>query len=176
MFSLKVHLLLKCLLVVAGLRLAQSQTSFTCVKDGMFAYNSCTQYVQCVYTSTVYAYKVAFTCPSGTLFDSNLRVCNWANQVTCSSSPIPAPTASPTQSPAGFTCARDGMFSINSCTQYAQCVYTNTVYAYKVVYTCPRGTLFDNTLLVCNWASNVACNGQIATTRPSVRTTTKGLR
>ena len=37
----------------------------------------CSRYYRCV-NGNVYTE----TCPSGTLFDPNLRVCNWANQVT----------------------------------------------------------------------------------------------
>jgi hypothetical protein len=74
------------LLILANLFVkSQGQADFTCVKDGLFAYNACTQYVQCVYTNTPNALKVLQNCPSGTLFDNSLQVCNWANQVVCNS-------------------------------------------------------------------------------------------
>jgi hypothetical protein len=74
------------LLILANLFVkSQGQADFTCVKDGLFAYNACTQYVQCVYTNTPNALKVLQNCPSGTLFDNSLQVCNWANQVACNS-------------------------------------------------------------------------------------------
>jgi len=74
------------LLILANLfAQSQGQADFTCVKDGLFAYNACTQYVQCVYTNTPNALKVFQNCPSGTLFDNSIQVCNWANQVVCNS-------------------------------------------------------------------------------------------
>ena len=78
---------LKILLLILASLFAQSQgqADFTCVKDGLFAYNACTQYVQCVYTNTPNALKVLQNCPSGTLFDNGIQVCNWANQVVCNS-------------------------------------------------------------------------------------------
>ena len=78
--------------------LVHGQSDFTCIKDGMFAYNSCTQYVQCVYTNTPNAYKILHTCPSGLLFDNNLSVCNWANLVNCNSQSV-----STTKSPVSTT-------------------------------------------------------------------------
>ena len=74
------------------LALAQSQSDFICVKDGMFAYNSCTQYVQCVYTGTPNAYKVLHSCPNGLLFDNSLVACNWANLVTCNAGGVVSTT------------------------------------------------------------------------------------
>jgi hypothetical protein len=62
---------------------SQTQTNFTCVKDGLFGFNSCTQFYQCVYTNTPNAYKVLQNCTSGTLFDRNLQKCIGANQVIC---------------------------------------------------------------------------------------------
>ena len=81
----------KCLLLVFlcfNYARSQSSSNFQCTSDGMFPVNSCTQYYQCVYTNTVHAYKVLYTCSTGTLFDSNIKVCNWANQVTCSGQAI----------------------------------------------------------------------------------------
>ena len=81
MFEKKLFIFLAIILVSIEKR--HTQTSFTCVKDGLFAFNSCTQYYQCVFTNTPNAYKVLQNCPSGTLFDQNLQICNWANQVKC---------------------------------------------------------------------------------------------
>ncbi len=90
MFEAKLFIFLAIILVSIENR--QTQTSFTCVKDGLFAFNSCTQYYQCVFTNTVNAYKVLNNCPSGTLFDQKLQVCNWANQVKCESGSSTAKT------------------------------------------------------------------------------------
>ena len=91
---------------------------------------------------------------------------------------LPSPTTSAPKAstsgvnPMGFTCISDGMYAYNACTQYVQCVYTNTVNAFKVLNTCPASTLFDNNLRICNWAYLVRCNGQpIATTIPPPKTT-----
>ena len=75
------------LLILTFSALTSSQSSFTCVNDGYFAYNSCTQFYVCVYTNTTNAYKVLNNCPSGLLFDNNLQYCNYANQVVCGNSP-----------------------------------------------------------------------------------------
>ena len=72
-------------IIVLSCLKCQAQTNFTCVQNGLFAYNSCTQFYQCVFTNTSNAYKVLMACPSGTLFDQNLQVCNWASQVNCNS-------------------------------------------------------------------------------------------
>ena len=71
--------------LLCGLVLVNTQSDFTCVNDGMFAYNACTQLVQCVFTNTPNAYKAVISCPTGTLFDNNLQVCNWPEQVVCDS-------------------------------------------------------------------------------------------
>jgi len=79
------HLEILLLILASLFAQSQGQADFTCVKDGLFAYNACTQYVQCVYTNTPNALKVLQNCPSGTLFDNSIQVCNWANQVVCNS-------------------------------------------------------------------------------------------
>ena len=73
-----------------------SQTEFTCVQDGKFAYNSCTQYYQCVYTNTLSAYKVLYTCPTDTLFDESVQQCIWTYQYNCSSDNLEATTVETT--------------------------------------------------------------------------------
>ncbi|XP_052893340.1 chitotriosidase-1 [Anopheles moucheti] len=41
--------------------------------------NHCNRYYMCLTEDTYFE----FTCPAGTLFDPNLNVCNWADQVKC---------------------------------------------------------------------------------------------
>ena len=72
-------------LLLCVLTFVHTQSDFTCEKDGMFAYNKCTQFVTCVNTGTPNALKVVQACPPGTLFDNSLHVCNWADQVKCDS-------------------------------------------------------------------------------------------
>ena len=63
-------------------------------------------------------------------------------------------------------CQYDGYFPNSDCTGYYQCVYTGTASAQQYYYACPSGLLFDVTLNVCNWASQVNCNniGPVAST------------
>ena len=82
MFEKNILLFLTILLVLI-IEKRQTQTSFTCDKDGLFAFNSCTQFYQCADTNTPNAYKVLQNCPNGSLFDQNLQICKRANQVIC---------------------------------------------------------------------------------------------
>jgi hypothetical protein len=66
--------------------------------------------------------------------------------------------------PIDFTCVMDGDFAYNSCTQYVRCASTGTSSAIKVLHSCPSGTLFDNTLRLCDWNFNVICDSGSATT------------
>jgi hypothetical protein len=59
------------------------QTEFTCVQDGKFAYNSCTQFYECLYTNSQSAIKYLYDCPTGTLFAQNLQICDFPSQVIC---------------------------------------------------------------------------------------------
>jgi hypothetical protein len=61
--------------------LAIQENNFTCIEDGQFAFNNCTDYYVCVYTNTTDANKYLMSCPSGSLFDNSQKICNWANQV-----------------------------------------------------------------------------------------------
>ena len=79
---------------------SKGETTFTCVKDGLFAFNGCTQYYQCIFTNTANAMKVLTSCPSGLLFDQNIQVCNWATQVICGNDVLT--TSLPTKITTGF--------------------------------------------------------------------------
>ena len=50
MFEKQLFIFLAIILVT--IEKSQTQTSFTCVKDGLFAFNSCKQYYHCVNTNT----------------------------------------------------------------------------------------------------------------------------
>ena len=56
---------------------------FTCVADGKFAFNGCTQYYECYYTGTQYADKKLFDCPSGLIFDNIRLLCDYSRNVIC---------------------------------------------------------------------------------------------
>ena len=60
-----------------------SQTVFTCVQDGYFAYNSCTQYYWCVGTNTATPQQNLYNCGAGTLFDVSILGCRHASELTC---------------------------------------------------------------------------------------------
>ena len=138
--------------------------SVSCTTDGYFPSNDCSSYYQCFNSI-----KVEITCPIGTLFDQNTNVCNWASLVTCSSAIQLAVTSEtqtdmdmqmpmmPSSSQSG--CSSDGIFASTDCRTYIQCLSTNTVYASKHVISCPPGTLFDQNIKSCNWASMVTCAG-----------------
>jgi hypothetical protein len=52
----------------------------------------------------------------------------------------------------------DGFYSTPGCTGYYRCVYSGTSNELvTAVNLCPTGQLFDVSLNVCNWASNVNC-------------------
>ncbi|CAF0939536.1 unnamed protein product [Brachionus calyciflorus] len=95
------------------------------------------------------------SCPAGTLFDQNLRVCNWASQVTT------CETGSNTSSDTslnnndistGSSCnqAQDLTQVPNDCGKFYRC-------GSGILYTeqCPSGLLFDANLKICNWADEV---------------------
>ena len=53
--------------------------------DGMYPdyCSNCKNYLQCVYTGTVYAIMHTVSCPSGTLFNKNSKTCDWPSNVNC---------------------------------------------------------------------------------------------
>ena len=78
----------------------------TTVKDGIFASPGCEGYYHCVSTGLEKPIIKFIRCPSGTLFDASLSICNHQSMVKCESSdPLlnpysnPAVRSSPNQSP-----------------------------------------------------------------------------
>jgi hypothetical protein len=67
-----------------------------------------------------------------------------------------------------FTCAADGSFAYNGCTQYVECIYTGTLNANSYLRDCSSGLLFDNTRQNCFLASTVICDSGIATTAVTI--------
>ena len=45
----------------------------------------------------------------------------------------------------------------SNCKRYIECLYTGTEFAKKTLYDCPLGTLFDSSLNMCLWESQVTC-------------------
>lgn len=83
--------------------------------------------------------------------------------------PTGAPTNAPSTKPvqpttnvfATTTCAgcpsgATGLYALDGCLAFRNCLSGVD----KGIITCPAGTLFDETLGICNWASEVKCNCQ----------------
>ena len=53
--------------------------------DGYYAdlSSGCQNYYVCQFTGTQFATITNHSCPGGLLFDSGMKICNWANQVNC---------------------------------------------------------------------------------------------
>ena len=45
----------------------------------------------------------------------------------------------------------------SQCKKYIECLYTGTSFAKITLYDCPTGTLFDTSLNMCLWESQVNC-------------------
>ncbi len=84
-FNFLLTFLIEFLYTLSNLTVHSQLIDFICVADGTFSYNSCAQYVACVYTGTSSANKMLFTCPNGTLFDTIIQQCNWNSEVICDS-------------------------------------------------------------------------------------------
>jgi len=101
-------------------------------------------------------------CPTGTLFDVNTQVCNWASNVVCSCSAaeVPKPSLSPvalsmTSLSSCGECPVDysGMIPSNECGGYHFCM--NGVLSAEIK--CPSGLLYDANIDGCNWNYLVSC-------------------
>lgn len=87
------------------------------------------------------------SCPAGTLFDNNLKVCNWADKVSCISE-----SGSIGYSTDSCTDAIDLTQVPGKCDSFYRCA--NGI---RYEQSCPAGTYFDNSLKVCNWPNKVTC-------------------
>ncbi|CAF0920315.1 unnamed protein product [Brachionus calyciflorus] len=100
--------------------------------------NDCTKFYRCAN-----GVLSVFQCSSGLLFDNNLKVCNWPNQVT---------TCNTNQLQKSCTAANDLTRVENDCSKYYRC--SNGVLS---VQSCQSGLYFDTTTKTCNWATYVSC-------------------
>lgn len=119
--------------------------------------DDCSKYFRCVNGF----YQIQ-QCPSGTLFDSNLRQCVWADRVsTCYNNGNYYYTSGTYQqtynqgysdySNGGYcTQSQDFTQVPNDCSRYYRCVN-----GALVTETCPNGLWFDANLKVCNWPDQV---------------------
>ena len=123
------------------------------------------KYVLCSYGAIASGFPK--TCDDGMLFDSSLKVCNFLDQVTCGDDPVcnPEPDASATgcEDIGGSECATpcadqsDGLYQVAGTNRkkYVLCSYGAVASGYPK--TCDDGMLFDSSLKVCNYISQVTC-------------------
>jgi len=149
---------------------SESQNMMCCppTYTGLQAYDSCGKYHHCVDGVVI---GNALPCADGTLFDNDLQICNWADQVahcntmSCGDGasdqltfapvinpPVTVPLNEPSSSepccPVGLT----GLKAWDACTQYYHCV--NGVVTGDLM-NAPAGTLFDEILQNIDWYDNV---------------------
>ena len=98
------------------------------------------------------------SCPSGTVFDSALKICNFASQIVTYAPSTVTATATATSAPQSCTIAQDR--TPVDCTRYYVC--TSGVLS---ISTCAAGLVFDSINQVCNIPSAVygSCGTATAT-------------
>ncbi|CAF0920296.1 unnamed protein product [Brachionus calyciflorus] len=110
--------------------------------------DNCAQFYRCAN-----GYRSTFNCPAGTKFDSNLKVCNWADQVTCVSGSGSGSGSGSTSNTSGSCTSADDLTQVpGNCGAFIRCA--NGI---RYEQSCPGGTLFDSNLKVCNWPNQVTC-------------------
>merc|ERR1712051_477832 len=96
--NLHLSLMMLLLLSLQGFvrsNLLQSEGPFECPGDGLFADpDNCKMFYDCANGRPFHE-----ACPSGTLFDDHLLICNFENQVNCGDRPLPGSTRPPPSSP-----------------------------------------------------------------------------
>ena len=71
----------------------------------------CSKFLQCEKSTTGALIETEITCPGGLLFNSNLNVCDWAQNVVCTTQPTkPTTTAIPLGPSNEYLCLKDGLF------------------------------------------------------------------
>ncbi|XP_037078427.1 probable GPI-anchored adhesin-like protein PGA18 [Pollicipes pollicipes] len=147
----------------AGTTATSAPGAFTCPQpNGLFSDPlDCQSYYNCGWGVPHHT-----TCPSGTLFDPAMSNCNWANLVSCSTSPGGSTAASTsgtastaasttTSAPSGpFTCpSPTGHFADPAdCHSYYNC-WMGTAYH----FTCAPGTSWSQAIVACDWSSVTGC-------------------
>lgn len=128
------------------------------------------------------------TCSEGFLFNNITKECDFASNVVCrlhnsqrnaqqnlqhnsqhnvqhnSQQNVPVPYNSHHTTEfrdkevlSGFQCTREGIFEHpNDCTKFIQCAHSGLY-----IQSCGPGTMFNPSLLVCDWPKNVRCNKNV---------------
>ena len=129
--------------------------------DGVHPHETdCTAYYQC---SHGHRYPDQF-CADGLLFDKDLLVCNWAENVECNFQSTTDPSTTDTTAAgnvtgAGMTFCEDGIYRGTACNEFYQC-WNGMQFPTQH---CPEGLLFNTELLTCDWAENVECENETTT-------------
>ncbi|XP_060570114.1 uncharacterized protein LOC132728494 isoform X3 [Ruditapes philippinarum] len=136
--------------------------------------SGCKNFCQCAYASTEIDGSVTYkwvkkTCPANTLFDESLStpVCNHDYYVQCQSvgdKKDGCLNELGTCTKSEYEVKRLAALRSSGCKKFCQCAHASTELNGSVTYyweehTCPKNTLFDESLPtpVCNWAYNVQC-------------------
>ncbi|XP_053399436.1 uncharacterized protein LOC123557106 isoform X7 [Mercenaria mercenaria] len=132
----------------------------------------CVNFCQCEHASTQSDGSVTYKwakqeCPARTLFDESIKVCNHANLVQCT---VNGNDDSDTECQQEYgVCTQNTYANIrllplrsSGCSNFCQCEHASTQSDGSVTYkwakqVCPAGTLFDESIKVCNHANLVQC-------------------
>ncbi|XP_060552719.1 uncharacterized protein LOC132713998 isoform X2 [Ruditapes philippinarum] len=132
--------------------------------------SGCTKFCQCEHASTETDGSVTYkwaqhSCAPGLLFDEEIKVCNWPNNVQCNANDVDDCEKEHGECTAFvYENVRLRPLKSSGCTKFCQCEHASTEADGSVTYkwaehTCPPGLLFDVKTSVCNWPQNVQCDG-----------------
>lgn len=130
--------------------------------------NSCQMYINCLDGDAS-----VDTCSEGFLFSDVTKQCDFASKVSCSSTSRQSAQLYSSQPDSyhdtshytdtdreiisQFQCPHEGIFEHPyDCTKFIQCAHSGVF-----VQSCGPGTLFNPSLLVCDWPKNVQCNKNV---------------
>jgi hypothetical protein len=143
--------------------------------------SGCTKYYRCVYSGTPYQKAILLSCPTGYLFDLNLKNCALANTVQCAGSVVTTTTTTTTTTllTSIFTSSPlckngDGYYQdvASGCVKYYRCVFSGLSYEKVIHLTCPDGFRFDAVEITCKDPTQVTCGNLPPITTTKAPTTT----
>ncbi len=124
---------------------------------------NCSKFLQCERSTFGLMVEYEVNCPNGLLFNSINRLCDWPQNVQCSSNLGTTTVASTTVSTATVIdyskCPSGSRFSKHptDCSKYVQCDRTATGGFIETVLSCPSTLLFNNNIKMCDLRQNVVC-------------------